>query len=159
MAVIREEEKCSCCSVRERSFWDNKRERWFCLKCMREFNPPTMTLVSFRPSSYHKLWNVELGIYEIFASLEDIEWCGWITRSRQETVFRADPRVDATVYHLEYHGPAACGRCVGYEYFGPEMSECLSVACEKSAQPKLEPHLINWPPVKSRYATWRGLYA
>ena len=124
-----------------------------CAACQRLYNPPYMTLIRFDQGSYHRLWNLEVGDYEMFSEVEGIELCGWFVRSEQETLFSLVPKVIATVYHMEYLGDAACGRCVDYRYF-ESNDKCLAEACAKVAKPFKPMEDIQYPPERSRYSTW-----
>lgn len=127
-----------------------------CSTCMRLHNPPRMTLIRFEQGNYRRLWNVEIGVYEEIKDINDLtEFCGWICRSKQETLYRVDPKVEATVYHLEYFGKVKCGRCVDYPYFESD-DHCLSSACEKVAFPFKEKSLQQGSSEESRYIKWIG---
>lgn len=147
--------KCPICKRKNvETFWCTRKQRCMCALCMRMYNPPYMTLMEFTTGNYRRLWNLEVGIYEEFSNPEEIKWCGWMVRSRQETVYK--PEVRAIVYHMEYFGDAVCGRCVNYQYFEPG-DKCLAAACEKAAgTPKLKAE-IQYPPERSRYVKWTNL--
>lgn len=130
---------------------------YFCPDCMRSNNPPYMTLINFQQGNYKKLWNLEIGMYESFDSIKDLEWCGWLLRSQQETLYRIMPRVMAMVYHLEYHGTVHCGRCVDYKYFTDELTYCMSNACQRVAKPHRSPKEIDYPPQESYWSRYKGL--
>jgi hypothetical protein len=143
--------KChNCNTISKRLIFDRGTDKFLCLKCMRLFNPPTMTLIKFNSGSYKKLWNLEIGEYELFDKVEDIAICDWFIRSIQTVHYE---HTIATVYHLEYFGDAICGRCVDYKYFD-KGAKCLSVACEKMAKPWKHESEIQYPPERSRYSKW-----
>lgn len=145
--------RCSGCGWEVyKSAWSSRKNDWLCISCMREYHPPWMTLILF-DGSIHKLWNLEVGTYEAFSDVEEIEWCGWNVRSKQETIYRLVPRVKAVVYHMEYHGKAVCGRCVDYKFFD-DGATCLAAACEVAAHPHRDESKIQAPPTKSRFAEW-----
>jgi hypothetical protein len=113
-----------------------------------------MTLVDFTDGGHRMLWNIEVGDYETFGDIEDIEWCGWIVRSKQKTLYRHVPRVVSVVYHLEFHGTVACGRCVDYKFFDSDATPCMSVGCEKLAKPWRDKKDMQFPPERSKYSLW-----
>ena len=146
--------KCSECGAMDRVvFLDKKRKRYMCGSCMREYNPPSMTLIKFIPSNWNRLWNLEIGEYESINDPKDLADCGWLIRSKQRTLFRPEIEIWAEVYHMELFGDVKCGRCVDYQYFdaGPA---CLAVACEKMAKSKMAESEIKNRPELSRYVRW-----
>jgi len=152
--IMGPEDICPVCKwVNTPTFWVPKQEKYMCAECMRLYNPPYMTLIKFLQGSYHALWNLEVGVYENFKKVEDIEGCGWFIRSKQETLYRRMPRVYAMVYHLEYFGHIKCGRCVDYPYFSSD-DVCLPTLCEKVALPHKKRSEIQYPPERSRYTKW-----
>jgi len=152
--IMGPEDMCPVCKwVNMPTFWAPKQEKYMCAKCIRLHNPPYMTLMKFLQGSYKALWNLEVGVYEDFGELEEIEECGWFVRSTQEMAYKIEPKVHAVVYHLEYFGSAACGRCIGYPFF-EATTECLPAACEKAASPHKKRSEIQYPPRRSRYTKW-----
>ena len=149
-------ETCLSCNKEAETFWSERRKRYLCSPCMRVYDPPYMTLMKFNLGNYNRLWNLEVGQYEEFSNVEEIEWCGWIVRSRQETVYKLVPKVVAIVYHMEFFGNIVCGRCVGYPCF-EVAGACMSVACEKLAKPHRPKAQIEHPPEGSRYVKWTNL--
>jgi hypothetical protein len=115
-----------------------------------------MTLIKFTHGNRRQLWNLEVGDYEEITSPSELELCDWFIRSRQETLFSYMPKMGAYIYHMEYFGEAACGRCVGYKFFESD-DKCLAMACEKCAKPHRLKKDIHYPPERSRYATWTNL--
>ena len=114
---------------------------------------PSITLLMFKQSTFKKLWNIEVGVYEEFNNIEDIEWCGWVMCSKQDTVYRLEPnKVDATVYHLEYNGEATCGRCPGFN--GGLAESCMALACQPACKPHRPIDQQQGPPIESRYKKW-----
>lgn len=97
-------------------------------------------------------------MYEQFKAIEDIEWCGWMVRSKQDTLYSLTPKTRVLVYHMEYFGDYDCGRCVDYQFFNKDMAKCTSVACKPMSVPWREKKDIQWPPEKSRYVTWSNAY-
>lgn len=149
--------KCVVCKQeKDDTYWAPHRKEYICASCMRMYNPPYMTLIKFKQANYNKLWNLEVGLYEDFEKAEEIELCGWIIRSRQETIYKHMPKVFAIVYHMEFFGDVACGRCVDYPYF-ESTDNCLSAACKKAAKPFKPKEQIEYPLERSRYATWLKL--
>lgn len=148
--------KCSCCGSDNEPIYTLFRSKIhdLCCGCMRKYNPPSMTLVKFRQANYDRLWNLEVGVYEKFSNVEDLEWCGWFIRSRQQTVYRRVPKLEAVVFTLEYFGTVKCCRCVDYEYFDDLMDVCVCASCKDTARPKLPESKIEWPPQQSRLQTW-----
>jgi hypothetical protein len=122
-----------------------------CRDCLREWHPPFMTLIKFQQGSYNKLWNLEIGDYEEFDKVDHISICDWVVKSRQETNYSHNTR--AIVYHMEYNGDVACGRCYGFP-FPKDWQECLSQACSKFARPHKPEKQIQYPPERSRYVKW-----
>jgi len=146
--------ECPMCGWRNLpTFWAQRQKVFMCSSCMRLHNPPYMTLMKFLQGSYKMLWNLEVGNYENFGSVEDITDCGWFVRSTQTTIYRHEPRVYAKVYHLEYFGSVECGRCVDYKYFDSD-TKCLPEVCEKLAVPHKKRIEIQYPPERSRYSKW-----
>ena len=136
-------------------FWLERKRMYMCASCMRIHNPPHMTLIKFTQGSCKSLWNMEVGMYETFNDIEEIEWCGWVMRSKQETLYNHMPRVTATIYHMEFFGEEhSCGRCVDYNFFKESNTNCLGAACKKLAKPFRPPAEIQYPPERSRYKTW-----
>jgi hypothetical protein len=151
------EHKCQACNKENiETFWAVRQELFMCALCQRLHNPPHMTLIKFPNGTFSKLWNLEIGGYEDFSEVSEIEICGWFMRSRQESLFSFVPKFIATVYHMEYFGEAACGRCVNYPYF-ESGDHCLAMACKRFARPFRDPEDIQYPPVRSRYTTWLGI--
>jgi len=144
---------CPKCEKEAATFWAPKQKVFMCAACQRLYNPPYMTLIRFNQGSYNRLWNLEVGAYEMFSEIEGIEWCGWFVRSEQETLYKLMPRVVATVYHMEFFGDVGCGRCVNYPYFEPD-DKCMAEACKKVAKPFKPTKDIEYPPERSRYTTW-----
>lgn len=132
--------------------WSSIKEDYVCSECMRRYQPPYMTLVRFHQGSYQKLWNLETGVYENFDKPEELEWCGWEVKSKQDSIYSVLPKVNVTVFHLEFHGDFACGRCVEYRHFDKNVSRCLAAACKKQAIPFRKD--ISFPPEQSRYKRW-----
>jgi len=132
----------------------NINKAYLCEKCMRLFHPPRMTLIKFSQGNYKRLWNIEVGAYEAFYDVKDLEWCEWFVRSTQTALYRVVPEIYATIYHLEFHGNMACGRCVGYPYFDKTAQPCMSKACEKVALPRKPESERQYPPERSRFETW-----
>jgi len=126
------------------------------IEYMREHNPPFMTLINFDQGSFKRLWNLEVGDYEDFNKIEDIEWCGWMIRSKQDTLYSLVPKVTATVYHMEFFGEFKCGRCVEYKYF-TSRDKCLAAGCKKMAKPHRAAKDMQMPPIQSRYKKWTGV--
>lgn len=147
---------CPVCKKKAETFWAPRQKKFMCAACQRLYNPPYMTLIEFCQGSFNKLWNMEIGDYEEFPDSAEIEICGWFTRSRQETLYSYVPKVTAVVYHMEYFGDAACGRCVDYPYF-ESKDKCLAMACKKFAKPFKPPADIQYPPQRSRYIQWTNL--
>lgn len=150
------EHTCSSCKKDAATFWAPRQKVFMCAACQRLYNPPYMTLIKFSHGTFNNLWNLEIGDYETFSETSEIEICGWFVRSKQETLFSLVPKTTAIVYHMEYHGDEACGRCVSYKYF-ESGDECLAMACKKFAKPFRPAKDITYPPQKSRYVKWMGL--
>ncbi len=149
--IMGSESKCPMCGWNNvLTLWALKQKKYMCLACMRLYNPPYMTLVKFLQGSYHMLWNLEIGAYEKFEKVEEIERCGWFVRSRQETTYG---QTYAIVYHLEYFGHARCGRCVDYPFFNSD-TKCLPKICEEVAVPHKKQSEIQYPPERSKYSKW-----
>lgn len=148
---------CPKCDGYGNLYWDKKRKEYLCPDCHRLYTPPYMTLVDLQGNN-KKLWNLEVGMYEQFKAIEDIEWCGWMVRSKQDTLYSLTPKTRVLVYHMEYFGDYDCGRCVDYQFFNKDMAKCTSVACKPMSVPWREKKDIQWPPEKSRYVTWSNAY-
>jgi len=147
---------CPKCGEKVPTFWAPRQKVFMCAACQRLYNPPYMTLLRFDQGSYNKLWNLEVGDYEMFSEVEGIELCGWLVRSEQETLYSLVPKVTAFVYHMEYFGDVTCGRCVNYLYFESD-NRCLAEACAKVAKPFKPMKDIQYPPERSRYAKWMNI--
>jgi len=147
--------ECAMCKEdTEETYWSYKYKVFMCSICMRQYNPPYMTLMKFLQGSYNMIWNLECGSYESFNKVEEITDCGWFIRSTQETIYKQNPKVCANVYHLEYFGSVACGRCEDYPYF--DGGACLPSICEKMTTRKKQSE-IQYPPERSRYSKWMKL--
>jgi len=126
-----------------------------CTQCLRQYYPPNMTLLRFEQGSVKRLWNVDIGLYEDLNDVEDLSWCGWFLRSKQETIYRKSPIVKATVYFMEYYGDFACGRCLDYPYFPTKDPDpCKAIICSNVCKPKLSKDKIQTAPAQSRYRKW-----
>jgi hypothetical protein len=144
---------CPACKKEAKRYtFSNFKGEYVCPSCMRAYQPPYMTLVRFHQGSYQNLWNLETGIYENIDKPEELEWCGWEIRSKQDSVYSVSPKVNVTVYHLEFFGTAACGRCVEYDHFAEDATPCLAAACKNQAVPFRKD--ISFPPEISRYKRW-----
>jgi len=146
--------KCSSCGkANDPLVWSDRKEDHLCIECVRLYHPPRMTLIKFNQGSYNRLWNLEIGVYEEFSDVEDIDCCDWFVRSKQETLYSIVPKVQATIYHMEYFGEAVCGRCVDYPFF-EDSETCISQACEKAAKPHRPESEIQYPKERSKYIQW-----
>ena len=144
---------CSACGKHTETFYSHRQKSFMCAACQRLYNPPYMTLMQFDQGSIHRLWNLEVGCYEEFKDVAEIENCGWFVRSKQETMLSRVPRIYAFIYHMEYFGDIKCGRCVEYPYFDSD-DHCLPTICKNSAQPFRCTKDIQYPPERSRYTKW-----
>ena len=151
-AIIRKQD-CPKCGEYATLYCSDSAHTPVCANCLREWYPPFMTLIKFDQGSYQKLWNLEVGDYEDFDKVSDLELCDWIVKSRMELLYRKEPRVKAVVYHMEFHGDVACGRCIHFP-FPKDWSECLSQACSKLAKPHRPEHEIQYPPERSKFVQW-----
>ena len=151
--IMGPENTCPKCGVEAPVFWAQRQHIYMCVSCQRLYNPPYMTLVRFNQGSIRKLWNLEIGEYEDFDKVEDINLCDWMVRSHQVTPYSIVPRVTVNVYHLEYFGDLRCGRCINYPFFESDQT-CLSRACQKMAKPFKSPKDIQYPPERSKYVQW-----
>jgi hypothetical protein len=147
--------KCPTCGVPDQLIYNGGRNG-MCKSCVRKHYPPWMTLIYFNSGSFKRLWNLEIGDYEQFSNIEDIEWCGWMMRSKQDTLYSLMPRVTATVYHMEFFGDFPCGRCIDYPYFNKEKT-CMAHACQHMCKPLKDVKDMQLPPVESRYVKWTGV--
>lgn len=146
---------CQYCGKRAgQLIFCNINKAFLCKDCMRLFHPPRMTLIKFKQGNYKKLWNIEVGTYEGFYDVSDIEWCDWFIRSKCEVIYKRVPRIEATIYHLEFHGEVACGRCIDYPYFDKQSQYCMSEACQAAALTRKPESEREYPPERSRFEKW-----
>jgi len=122
--------------------------KYLCESCMRKFNPPRMTLISYTPGQ--SIFNVEVGKYEKIKTVELFELCGWFRRSLQTSVAGHVHRTTLKVHYLEYYGDQACCRCKEYAYFDRFATKCVHEKCIDFAV-KRKPEDRNYPAKGSKY--------
>lgn len=150
--IIITKETCPRCGTRDTMlYYPHTVPDPVCGSCLLKWYPPFMTLIKFQQGSFDKLWNLEIGDYEEFDTISDLSICDWLVKSRQETTYSKHTK--AIIYHMEYRGDVACGRCYGFP-FPKDWQECLSQACSRFARPHKPENQIQYPPERSRYVKW-----
>lgn len=154
MIIISGLGECERCGISAGKRFLTRTKKSVCIKCMRIYDPPRMTLGVVNESSH--MWNFEANKYEDVADIEWLEQCGWFTRSRQEILYKLLPRVRAIIYHMEFsrsehrRPSMKCLRCLDYPFFEDGMNECGVEACRKFCNSK-EPPKFKFPTRRSRF--------
>lgn len=141
--------KCEMCKEWADECYLASNGLYLCLECMRKFNPPKMTLITYNPGG-QTIYNIEVGMYERIKSVKSFEDCGWFQRSLQKSASGHVHRSIVNVHYFEYYGAQDCIRCKGYQYFDPYATKCMHEKCVDFAV-KRKPEERNYPAKGSKY--------
>ena len=88
--------ECDICHKEDGILYVTSYEKILCEDCIRKYDPPRMTLVTYDLSQ--TIFNLEVGEYEKIKNVYTFEQCGWFVRSRQISVYQLVPRAIMTVW-------------------------------------------------------------
>ena len=148
MIIIGGSGKCGRCGLEIERRFLTKTNKSVCIKCMRVYDPPRMTLGIFDKSPY--IWNFEAGRYEKTADIEQLEWCGWFVRSKQEILYGILLHTKAVIYHMEFEAGVKCLRRLDYPFFEDGIQECGVEECREFCNRK-EPLKFKFPMRRSNF--------